>query len=50
MVDQANYLVAVYDDVRNLRSGTMQCVRYAREKQVPVFLIHPDTANITYPM
>lgn len=23
MVDQANYLVAVYDDVRNLRSGTM---------------------------
>lgn len=50
MVDQANYLVAVYDDVRNLRSGTMQCVRYARENDVPVVLIHPDTANITYPM
>ena len=43
-------LVAVYDDVRNLRSGTMQCVRYARENDVPVVLIHPDTANITYPM
>ena len=26
MVDQANYLVAGYDDARNLRSGTMQCV------------------------
>ena len=50
MVDQANYLVAVYDDVRNLRSGTMQCVRYARKNDVPVVLIHPDTANITYPM
>ena len=47
MVDQANYLVAVYDDVRNLRSGTMQCVRYARKKAVPVILIHPDTARIT---
>lgn len=33
MVDQANYLVAVYDDVRNLRSGTMQCVRYAAEER-----------------
>ena len=48
MVDQANYLVAVYDDVRNLRSGTMQCVRYARENDVPVVLIHPDTAMVTW--
>ena len=50
MVDQADYLVAVYDDKRNLRSGTMQCVGYARKNNVPVVLIHPDTANITYPM
>ena len=50
MVDQANYLVAVYDDVWNLRSGTMQCVRYARKNDVPVVLIPPDTANIAYPM
>ena len=48
MVDQADYLAAVYDDARNLRSGTMQCVRYAREKQVPVILIHPDTAEGTW--
>ena len=48
MVDQASYLVAVYDDERNLRSGTMQCVRYTRKKQVPVILIHPDTAVINY--
>lgn len=47
MVDQANYLVAVYDDERNLRSGTMQCVRYARKKQITVILIHPDTAHVT---
>ena len=48
MVDQANYLVAVYDDGRNLRSGTMQCVRYAQKNHVPVVLIHPDTAIITW--
>ena len=48
MVDQADYLVAVYDDARNLRSGTMQCVWYARKKQVPVILIHPDTSMVTY--
>ena len=46
MVDQANYLVAVYNDGRNMRSGTMQCVRYARKKQIPVILIHPDTAMV----
>lgn len=50
MVDRADYLVAVYDDVRNLRSGTMQCVRYAQKNGVPVVLIHPDTASITYPI
>lgn len=48
MVDQADYLVAVYDDDRNMRSGTMQCVRYARKKQVPVILIHPDTAMVLW--
>lgn len=48
MVDHADYLVAVYDNERNLRSGTMQCVRYARKKQVPVILIHPDTAMVTW--
>ena len=50
MVDQADYLVAVYDDARNLRSGTMQCVRYARKRNIPVISIHPDTANIICPM
>lgn len=48
MVDHADHLVAVYDNERNLRSGTMQCVRYARKKQVPVILIHPDTAMVTW--
>lgn len=47
MVDQADYLVAVYDNERNLRSGTMQTVRYAEKKKLPIILIHPDTSNIT---
>lgn len=48
MVDHANCLLAVYDNDRNLRSGTMQTVNYARRKQLPITLIHPDSAAITY--
>ena len=50
MVDHADYLVAVCDNERTLRSGTMHCVRYARKNDVPVVLIHPDTANVSNPM
>lgn len=48
MVDHASCLLAVYDNDRNLRSGTMQTVNYARRKQLPITLIHPDSAAITY--
>lgn len=46
MVDHADYLVAVYDNERNLRSGTMQTVRYAEEQGRTIRYIHPDTAVI----
>lgn len=46
MVDHADYLVAVYDNKRNLRSGTMQCVRYAEKHRKIVAFINPDTGNI----
>lgn len=46
MVDHADYMVAVYDNERNLRSGTMQAVRYAEKKKLPIILVHPDTSNI----
>lgn len=48
MVDHANCLLAVYDNDRDFRSGTMQTVNYARRKQLPITLIHPDSAAITY--
>ena len=48
MVDHADYLLAVYDNDRNLRSGTMQTVNYARRKQLPITLIHPDSAAVSY--
>lgn len=48
MVDHADYLVAVYDNERNLRSGTMQAVRYAEKNGRNIVFIHPDTANIQY--
>lgn len=44
MVDHADYLVAIYDNERKLRSGTMQTVGYAEKKRLPIILIHPDTA------
>ena len=48
MVDHASCLLAVYDNDRNLRSGTMQTVNYARRKGLPVTLIHPDSAAVSY--
>ena len=47
MVDNADFLLAVYDDERNLPSGTMHTVNYARKKNLPIVLIHPDTAQIS---
>lgn len=46
IVDRADVLVAVYDDDRSVHSGTGQTVRYAMRKQIPVILIHPDTATV----
>ena len=48
MVDHADCLLAVYDNDRNLRSGTMQTVNYARKKGLPITLIHPDSAVVSY--
>lgn len=45
MVDHADILVAVYDDDRPIRSGTGMTVNYAKQKKLPVVLIHPDTAR-----
>lgn len=48
MVDHADCLLAVYDNDRNLRSGTMQTVNYARKKGLPITLLHPDSAAVSY--
>ena len=48
MVNHADCLLAVYDNVRQLRSGTMQTVNYARRKGLPITLIHPDSAEVSY--
>lgn len=47
MVDHADFMVAVYDNERNLRSGTMQTVHYAEKKGLAITLIHPDTGAVT---
>ena len=44
MVDHADFLVAVYDNERSLRSGTMQTVRHAEKGKLAIMLINPDTA------
>lgn len=47
MVDQSQYLIAVYDQDRSVRSGTGQTVNYATKKGLHQTFIHPDTADVT---
>lgn len=47
MVDHADCLLAVYDDDRSIRSRTGMTVNYAKKRNLPIILIHPDTAWVT---
>lgn len=47
MVDRADYLLAVYDNDRSIRSGTGMTVNYAKKKGIPIILIHPDTGVVS---
>jgi len=47
LVDHADYLVAVYDNDRTVRSRTGHTVRYAEERGKQITLIHPDTGSVT---
>lgn len=44
MVDQAEYLMAVYDG--NPKGDTAYTIRYAHEKNRQIIIIHPDTMEI----
>lgn len=46
MVDQAEYLLAVYDNNSDERLQITKMVRYALGKRKGVIMIHPDTAQI----
>lgn len=46
MVEQAGYMIAVYDNAHNMRSGTQQAVNYAKKKGLQIIYIHPDTAQV----
>lgn len=48
LVDHAEYLVGVFDNKRNMRSGTAQTVNYALRQGKQITLIHPDTADVTH--
>lgn len=50
LVDHADYLVAVYDNDRTVRSGTGMTVRYAEQQEKIVILIHPDTGCVLCPL
>lgn len=47
MVDHADCLLAVYDNNRSIRSGTGMTVNYAKSRELPITLIHPDTAAVS---
>jgi len=46
MVDNSQYLIAVYDQNKSERSGLVQTVNYAIKKNLQITYIHPDTAEI----
>lgn len=48
MVDQADYSVAVYDNVYSIQSGVRQTVHYAQKKGIPIVLIHPDSGKVSW--
>ena len=47
LVNQADCLLAVYDNDRSIRSGTGMTVNLARKKGIPVICIHPDTGIVS---
>ena len=47
LVNQADCLLAVYDNDRSIRSGTGMTVNLAKKKRIPVICIHPDTGIVS---
>ena len=47
LVDQAAWLVVVYDQDRSVRTQVGQAVNYAKSKGRSIVYIHPDTAEVT---
>lgn len=50
MVDQADCLLAVYDNDRSIRSGTGMTVACAKKAAKSIIFIHPDTAKESFNM
>lgn len=46
MVDRCRWLIAVFDQDRSVRSGTLQTVNYAKKLGREIIYIHPDTAEV----
>lgn len=46
LIEQADVLLAVYDDTLDKRSAVGQSVHYAQSRNIPFIFIHPDTASI----
>jgi len=46
MVDHANCLFAVYDGMGSVHSGTRYTVEYAAAKDVPIWMLDPDTFEL----
>jgi uncharacterized phage-like protein YoqJ len=45
MVDNSQYIIAVYDQDKSDRSGLGQTVNYALKNNLQIIYIHPDTAE-----
>ena len=48
MIDRADVLVAVYDNDHSVRNPIGQSVNYAKKRELPIILIHPDKGTVSY--
>lgn len=47
LIDQADCLLAVYDNDRSIRNSVGTAVFLAEKRNIPIILIHPDTGIVT---
>lgn len=48
MVDHTDCLLVVYDDSLNGPSETLRIIDYAKNRKIPIVMIHPHSGQVSY--